>query len=97
VEKKLHLKLQWLQAQDPEADIEVWSGAGEAPPPVKMSIVWGYNQFYVVSGHQLESSLLLESKHNLNGFGLMVSSIQNQEKIIGGYYHTSILNCLIEF
>ncbi|PMB44434.1 hypothetical protein CEN39_28255, partial [Fischerella thermalis CCMEE 5201] len=25
MEKKLHLKLQWLQAQYPEADIEVWS------------------------------------------------------------------------
>jgi hypothetical protein len=46
-----------------------------------MNIVWGYNQFCVLSGHQLENSPLQESKHNINGFGFMDSFIQSQEKI----------------
>jgi hypothetical protein len=39
----------------PDADIEVWSGAGDAPPPVRMNIGLGYTQVCVGYGLNKEN------------------------------------------
>lgn len=95
VEKKLGLELSRLQAQYPQADLELWSGAGETPPPVKMNIAWDYNQYCDVFGHLEENSQLQKSTSNINGSGFMVSFIQSQEKTkawILPYVNTELFN-----
>ncbi len=60
-----------------------------------MNIVWGYNRFYVVSGHQLENNRLPKLRLSMSGCGYMDSFTQSREKIkawVLPYTNTELFN-----
>ena len=60
-----------------------------------MNIVWDYNQFYVVFGHQLENNRSPKLRLSMSGCGYMDLFTQNREKIkawILPYTNTELFN-----
>ena len=60
-----------IQVEHPNAAVEVWSGAGDAPPPVKTSIGLGYTQLCGASGSNKENKESQKSIGSGSGCGYM--------------------------